>query len=52
VRLTPSGRRVLADVRRNLEEVLTARLGVITAQQRTQMVASLTLVRAALTPDE
>lgn len=52
VRLTTSGRRVLADVRRHLEEVLAAKLGVVAAGQRTQMVASLKLVRTALSLEE
>jgi DNA-binding MarR family transcriptional regulator len=52
VRLTPSGRRVLADCRHALEKFLDARLAHLTATERNAVDASLQLVRSVLTLEE
>lgn len=48
VRLTASGRRVLADSRRRSEDLLAQKLGTLTAFERDALAASLRRVRAAL----
>lgn len=48
VRLTASGRRVLAESRAHLEELLDKRLSVMTAAERDALAASLQRVRQAL----
>lgn len=50
VRLTPDGKRILADCRHRIEELLDVRLGGLTADQRTQLAAILVPVRDALRP--
>jgi DNA-binding MarR family transcriptional regulator len=48
VRLTPAGRRVLADCRRRVEESLELRLAELPEADREQIVAVLRTVRGAL----
>jgi len=48
VRLTPAGRRVLADCRRRIEEALEVRLAELPEVDREQIVAVLRTVRSAL----
>jgi DNA-binding MarR family transcriptional regulator len=52
VRLTPDGRKVLADCRSALEEFLDGRLASLTKAQRDTLDASLHLVRQALTNED
>lgn len=52
VRLTASGRKVLADCRVALEEFLDKRLASLSKPQRDTLDASLQLVRQALTTEE
>ena len=52
VRLTASGRRVLADSRTRLEKLLDQQLAVLTAAERDALAASLQRARKALLPDE
>ena len=52
VRLTASGRRVLADCRRALEEFLDERLAALTGAERNELDRSLQLVRRVLTPED
>jgi DNA-binding MarR family transcriptional regulator len=51
VRLTASGRKVLADCRRALEDFLEQRLASLSAAERKTLDDSLQLVRRALTVD-
>jgi DNA-binding MarR family transcriptional regulator len=48
VRLTAGGRRVLAECRRQSEQLLAERLAALTPQERAQVAASLELVHRAL----
>jgi DNA-binding MarR family transcriptional regulator len=48
VRLTPAGRRVLAECRRRVEESLEIRLASLPEEDREQIVASLRAVRSVL----
>lgn len=50
VRLTANGRKVLADSRAHLEELLDARLSSMSAGQRESLAAHLQVVRDALSP--
>ena len=50
VRLTANGRKVLADSRAHLEELLDARLSSMSAAQRESLAAHLQVVRDALSP--
>ena len=50
VRLTASGRRVLADNRANLEEMLDQRLSELSVAERDAIAANLRRVRDALSP--
>jgi len=52
VRLTASGRRVLADSRTRLEKLLDQQLSVLTAAERDALAASLRRARKALQPEE
>ena len=52
VRLTPAGRRILADCRHALEAFLDERLAHLTAAERNTVDASLQLVRRVLTVDD
>jgi DNA-binding MarR family transcriptional regulator len=52
VRLTPEGRRVLADIRAHLEELLDERLSVMTAAERDALAAQFHRVREVLSPAE
>ena len=52
VRRTTGGRRVLAELRRRAERLLSAKLASLTPQEREQMTASLRRVRTALSADE
>ena len=52
VRLTPAGRRVLADSRARLEELLDGRLAMLTAAERDALASQLQRARAALAPVE
>jgi DNA-binding MarR family transcriptional regulator len=52
VRLTASGRKVLADCRRALEDFLEERLASLSAAERKTLDDSLQLVRRVLTNDE
>ena len=52
VRLTAAGRRMLAESRSRLEEVLDERLSVMTAAERDTLAATLQRVREVLSPDE
>ena len=52
VRLTAAGRRVLADSRARLEELLDRRLSVLTAAERDALAAQLYRVREVLLPAE
>ena len=51
VRLTPAGRKILADCRRALEEFLDQRLAHLSAAERNTLDASLQLVRGVLTDE-
>jgi DNA-binding MarR family transcriptional regulator len=51
VRLTASGRRVLADSRTRLERLLDQRLSVMTTAERDALAVSLQRLRQALVPD-
>ena len=50
VRLTAAGRRVLADSRAHLEELLDQRLSVLTAAERDALAAQFHRVREVLLP--
>ena len=52
VRLTAAGRRVLADSRARLEELLDRRLAVLTAAERDALASQLHRVRDTLLPDD
>jgi DNA-binding MarR family transcriptional regulator len=52
VRLTPSGRRVLATCRRALEDFLDQRLATLSTTERNDVDASLQLVRRVLTVED
>ena len=52
VRLTPGGRRLLANRRRRSELLLAGKLAPLTAEEREQLAASLQRVRAALAAEE
>ena len=52
VRLTPAGRRVLADSRARLEALLERRLAVLTAAERDALTAQLHRIRDVLSPVE
>ena len=52
VRLTADGRRVLADSRAHLEELLDQRLSKLTAAEQNAVAAQLRRVRDALSPAE
>jgi DNA-binding MarR family transcriptional regulator len=52
VRLTPGGRRILADCRKRFEDLLAVKLVSLTAEQHQQVASSLKLVRSALSTDD
>ena len=52
VRLTPSGKKMLASCRKALEKFLDARLAALTPAERDSIDASLQLVRRVLTTDD
>jgi DNA-binding MarR family transcriptional regulator len=52
VRLTPSGKKMLASCRKALERFLDARLASLTEAERDSIDASLQLVRRVLTTEE
>lgn len=52
VRLTSSGRRVLADCRKRFEALIDRKLSGLTAKERKELAASLTTLRRVLGPAE
>jgi DNA-binding MarR family transcriptional regulator len=52
VRLTPQGRRVLADIKRRAEEHVTCTLAPLDAHERVQLAAVLRILTRVLAPGE